>query len=99
MIRFASCAHDGAPNVGMGSVVLRLKSPGKCLTALRTGMGVNPPIAHREPAGISSQRASGGAMCYSPAVPVMVLSIVSGARPAVAREGVHVTHDEGAASF
>ena len=66
------------------------------MTALRTGIGVSPPIAHSEPSVISSHRSSSSTRFSSRSSPAMIWSITSTPRTEPTRHGVHLPHDSSA---
>src|SRR5690606_5119232 len=94
--------HGGGALAG-GRAVVRLlqqahrwKSSPKWRTALRTGMGVSPPMAQSDPSVISSHRSSSSTRFFSRSWPGRMRSIVSTPRTAPTRHGVHLPHDSSA---
>ena len=65
----------------------RSKSSGQCCSALCTGIGVRPPIAHSEPSVMVSHRSSRSTRFAATSCPAMIRSIVSTPRAEPIRHG------------
>src|SRR5207302_7559606 len=69
------------------------KSSGKWVSALSTGSGVSPPIAHSEPWVMVSHRSRNSSRFAFGFSPARTRSITSTPRVEPIRHGVHFPHD------
>ena len=71
----------------------RWKSSVKCVSALRTGSGVRPPIAHSEPSVITSHRSTSTTRFASRSVPATIRRSARRRGSSRCGTGVHLPHD------